>query len=76
MGMINPACIPEHIAILEAGNIEQLVTAYFKDPVHQKEFRRWKRERRKQRKHEKVDVAGSVDCGSVEHSDPCMALRA
>lgn len=70
MGMINPACIPEHIAILEAGNIKQLVTAYFKDPVHEKKFRKWKRERRKREKE--TFNGSSPDFGSVAHSDLYM----
>lgn len=47
MGVIEPKAIPDLVALLQAGFIESAVLDYFKDPVHEKEFRKWKRERRK-----------------------------
>ena len=51
---INPALIPEHIAEFEYCKLEIAIVEYFNDPVHEREFKRWRKERRK---HEKADFA-------------------
>ena len=71
MGVIKPKAIPDHVALLQAGFIERAVLDYFKDPVHEKEFRKWKRERRKREKE--TFNGSSPDFGNVAHSTLYMA---
>ena len=46
MGKINAESIPDLTIYLIASSLEKTILDYFKDPVHVKEYKKWKKERK------------------------------
>ena len=50
--MFDITAVPDYIITFHAGELKEVIEDYFRDPVHQKEFKKWRKERNRIRKSE------------------------